>query len=92
MLYHLPFANRTHSLDRFNRKGILIIRNPFKAILAYRNFRFGGMAGMAPKEKFEGPGNQFLFELFKSQLKHQKIIILKNEQKLLSIARRTGSS
>ena len=50
------------------------------------------MAGMAPKEKFEGPGNQFLFELFKSQLKHQKIIILKNEQKLLSIARRTGSS
>ena len=58
MLYHLPFANRTHSLDRFNRKGILIIRNPFKAILAYRNFRFGGMAGMAPKEKFEGPGNQ----------------------------------
>jgi hypothetical protein len=60
MLYHLPFSNRTQSLDKFKHKGILIIRNPFKAILAYRNFRFGGMAGMAPKEKFEGPGKRQL--------------------------------
>ena len=55
MLYHLPYANRTQTLDHFDKKGILIIRNPFKAILAYRNFRFGGMQGMAAKEKFEGP-------------------------------------
>ena len=54
MLYHLPYANRTQTLDHFDKKGILIIRNPFKAILAYRNFNFGGMKGLASKEEFEG--------------------------------------
>lgn len=40
-------------LKKFDGNGILLIRNPFKAILSYRNFAFGGdMAGMAPQEAF----------------------------------------
>jgi len=32
--------------------GILLIRNPFKAIISYRNFAFGYMSGMAPASAF----------------------------------------
>ena len=40
-------------VEHFRGDGILVIRNPFKAILAYRNFAFGGnMAGLAPAEAF----------------------------------------
>lgn len=40
-------------LEKFDGNGILVIRNPFKAILSYRNFALGGnMAGMAPPEAF----------------------------------------
>ena len=55
-LYYLPEANRTHTLEQFNKKGILIIRNPFKAIPSYRNFGYTGMMGAAPKSAFEGKG------------------------------------
>lgn len=56
-LFHLPFANRTHTLEQFKRKGILVIRNPYNAIRSYRNFDYGGMQGMAPESAFEGRGN-----------------------------------
>ena len=40
-------------VEHFRGDGILVIRNPFKAILSYRNFAFGGnMAGLAPAEAF----------------------------------------
>ncbi len=55
-LYSLAQTNRTHSLERFHNKGVLIIRNPFEAIVAYRNFGAGGMKGVASKEEFQGPG------------------------------------
>lgn len=44
-------------VDHFRGDGILVIRNPFKAILSYRNFAFGGnMAGLAPAQAFsQGP-------------------------------------
>ena len=55
----MALANKS-SEKRFNQEvqhfrgdGILVIRNPFKAILSYRNFAFGGnMAGLAPAEAF----------------------------------------
>jgi hypothetical protein len=55
MLFNMPLANRSHSLNQFKGQGVLILRNPFKAIRAYRNFDFGGMAGMAPNQSFIGP-------------------------------------
>lgn len=54
VLYSLPEANRTKTLEEFNGKGILIIRNPFKAIRSYRNFDFTGMVGAAPESAFSG--------------------------------------
>ena len=72
-LFHLPFANRTHTLEQFKRKGILVIRNPYNAIRSYRNFDYGGMQGMAPESAFEGRGiiitlnyfNELLIIVFK---------------------------
>lgn len=43
--------------ERFHGNGILVIRNPFKALLSYRNFAFGGMAGMAPSSAFSQDPN-----------------------------------
>jgi len=54
VLYSLPEAQRTKTLEEFNGKGILIIRNPFKAIRSYRNFEFTGMVGAAPENAFTG--------------------------------------
>jgi hypothetical protein len=54
VLYSLPEALRTKTLDEFKGKGILIIRNPFKAIRSYRNFDFTGMVGAAPESAFSG--------------------------------------
>lgn len=59
MLYNAALLNKTgearrrQEIEAFNGDGILVIRNPFKAILSYRNFAFGGnMAGMAPSLAF----------------------------------------
>jgi hypothetical protein len=55
----MALANRSsekrlnQEVEHFRGDGILVIRNPFKAILSYRNFAFGGnMAGLAPAEAF----------------------------------------
>lgn len=56
MLYYLPEANRTQTLNEFEGKGILILRNPFSSIRSYRNFDSGGMQGMAPDTAFKGKG------------------------------------
>lgn len=47
---------KTRVLRQFDGSGILVIRNPFKAIVSYRNFMHGGMKGKAPPENFMGPG------------------------------------
>jgi hypothetical protein len=74
VLYRLPEAQRTKTLEEFKGKGILIIRNPFKAIRSYRNFEYTGMVGAAPENAFTGESkkNEFLhfnlsiFDLIKS--------------------------
>lgn len=53
-LYNLPEANKTEVINSFGGKGILIIRNPFKAIRSYRNFEFTGLTGAAPESVFQG--------------------------------------
>uniref|UniRef100_A0A0N8CLT7 Rna-binding protein n=3 Tax=Daphnia magna TaxID=35525 RepID=A0A0N8CLT7_9CRUS len=59
VIYNMAMANKStekrihQEIDQFRGDGILVIRNPFKAILSYRNFAFGGnMAGLAPVEAF----------------------------------------
>ena len=42
------------TLEHYNGKGILIIRDPYKAIKSYRNFQFGGMTGLALDSAFQG--------------------------------------
>jgi hypothetical protein len=64
VVYNMALANKSsdkrlnQEVEQFRGDGILVIRNPFKAILSYRNFAFGGnMAGLAPAEAFsQGPG------------------------------------
>jgi hypothetical protein len=40
----------------FKGKGILLLRNPYDALLSYRNFLYGGHTGFAPYASFRGPG------------------------------------
>ncbi|XP_076054693.1 uncharacterized protein LOC143033305 isoform X2 [Oratosquilla oratoria] len=44
-------SNPTHVKD-FNGTGILIIRNPYRAILSHHNFIFGGHTGFAPVSNY----------------------------------------
>ncbi len=60
-LYNLPEANKTHTLEKYNNKGIFIIRNPFRAIPSYRNFEYTGLMGAAPKSAFEGESKSFSY-------------------------------
>ncbi|XP_046645956.1 WSC domain-containing protein 2-like [Daphnia pulicaria] len=60
VVYNMAMANKSsekrlnQEVEHFRGDGILVIRNPFKAILSYRNFAFGGnMAGLAPVEAFK---------------------------------------
>ncbi|KZR99962.1 Uncharacterized protein APZ42_003948, partial [Daphnia magna] len=47
VIYNMAMANKStekrihQEIDQFRGDGILVIRNPFKAILSYRNFAFG---------------------------------------------------
>ena len=59
VIYNMALTNKSsekrlnQEVEHFHGDGILVIRNPFKAILSYRNFAFGGnMAGLAPVEAF----------------------------------------
>ena len=42
----------TETVTQFDGNAIFVIRNPFKAIISYRNFEFGVMSGMAPSDAF----------------------------------------
>ena len=39
-----------------NRNGIILIRNPFRALYGYRNYLFGGVNGYAEVSRFVGEG------------------------------------
>ena len=58
LLFRLPVRNRTDSLNYFHRQGILLIRNPFQAIISYRNYASGGFKAIAPKQLFMGRGKR----------------------------------
>jgi len=44
-----------NDMAEVNHTAILIIRNPFKALIAYRHFGSGGQLGFASDDKFMGP-------------------------------------
>ncbi|KAK8728143.1 hypothetical protein OTU49_009136 [Cherax quadricarinatus] len=51
------FTQKTHDcspshIKKFNSTGILLLRNPYRAILAYHNFLFGGHTGYAPMSNY----------------------------------------
>lgn len=50
-------AQRTAEVKLFRGRGILLLRNPYEALLSYRNFLYGGHTGFAPHSQFKGPGN-----------------------------------
>ncbi|XP_014245102.1 WSCD family member AAEL009094 [Cimex lectularius] len=39
----------------FRGRAILLLRNPYEALLSYRNFLYGGHTGFAPNDRFRGP-------------------------------------
>ena len=43
-------------MAELNGTAILLMRNPFKAIIGHRHLDEGGHVGLAPEEKFVGPG------------------------------------
>ncbi|XP_023713195.1 WSC domain-containing protein 2-like isoform X1 [Cryptotermes secundus] len=57
-------AQRTAEVKLFRGRGILLLRNPYEALLSYRNFLYGGHTGFAPHSQFKGPE----WERFASQL------------------------
>ena len=53
-------------MKRTHRDGIILIRNPYRAIYGYRHLKDGGHLGLADASKFFGPGLQYiiLFSIF----------------------------
>ena len=47
---------RLAEVRAFGGRAILLIRNPYEAIISYRNFLYGGHTGFAPYARFHGPG------------------------------------
>jgi hypothetical protein len=56
-LVPVKLAQRTAEVKLFRGRGILLLRNPYEALLSYRNFLYGGHTGFAPHSQFKGPGN-----------------------------------
>ncbi|XP_065348218.1 sialate:O-sulfotransferase 2-like [Cloeon dipterum] len=42
-------------LTLFKGRGVLLLRNPYEAIISYRNYLYGGHTGFAPYDSFRGP-------------------------------------
>ncbi|XP_069693741.1 sialate:O-sulfotransferase 1-like [Periplaneta americana] len=63
-LVPVSLSQRTAELKLFRGRGILLVRNPYEALLSYRNFLYGGHTGFAPHSRFKGPE----WERFASQL------------------------
>ena len=47
-------VDKKKEVMEFSGRGILLIRNPYHALVAYRNYKYGGHTGYAPVEKFKG--------------------------------------
>lgn len=47
---------KTAEVALFNGRAVLLLRNPYEALLSYRNFLYGGHTGFAPYDRFTGPG------------------------------------
>merc|ERR1711976_995678 len=43
-------------IDELNKTAILLIRNPFRAIIGHRNLDAGGHTGLANSSQFKGEG------------------------------------
>lgn len=54
-LPHEQRINQNH-MDELSHQGVLIIRNPFKALISHRHLDVGGHTGYAPKAHFVGKG------------------------------------
>lgn len=52
---HQERLNQNH-LDELNHQGVIVIRNPFKALISHRHLDVGGHTGYAPKAHFLGRG------------------------------------
>ncbi|XP_068082080.1 uncharacterized protein [Anabrus simplex] len=63
-LVPIGVGQRAAEVKLFRGRGILLVRNPYEALLSYRNFLYGGHTGFAPHNKFIGPE----WERFASQL------------------------
>ena len=70
------------SFQDFDERGILIVRNPYEAILSTHNFLYGGHHGKAPKDNYKRKGkfsysNKVVYipTIFKSFLRRCMIYI-----------------
>ncbi|XP_042869946.1 uncharacterized protein LOC122251829 [Penaeus japonicus] len=54
-LPHEERLNQNH-MEELSHQGVLIIRNPFKALISHRHLDVGGHTGYAPKAHFVGKG------------------------------------
>lgn len=45
---------RSAEVTLFRGRGILLLRNPYEALLSYRNYLYGGHTGLAPEDRFKG--------------------------------------
>lgn len=43
-------------MEELNNQGVIIIRNPFKALISHRHLDVGGHTGYAPRSHFVGEG------------------------------------
>ncbi|XP_042234343.1 uncharacterized protein LOC121874310 isoform X2 [Homarus americanus] len=54
-LSHEERRTKNH-MDELSHQGVLVIRNPFKALISHRHLDVGGHTGYAPKAHFLGKG------------------------------------
>ena len=49
---------KCNHFNELNRRAVLLIRNPFKAIISHRHLDSGGHKGFAKEEQFQGDGER----------------------------------
>jgi len=58
-----PYQIEYNHHKEVNHSAILLIRNPFNAIIGHRNLDQGGHTGLAKEDQFLGPGWQEFVEI-----------------------------
>ncbi|XP_071439071.1 WSCD family member AAEL009094-like [Hetaerina americana] len=48
-------VQRAAEVALFRGRAVLLLRNPYEALLSYRNFLYAGHTGFAPHDRFRGP-------------------------------------